>query len=116
MILFGHNFCITFIIYFMFLLNLTNRFLARDVCYNSPLFAQFIHYNIFSVKKYVSNRCGVTAAWSRKIWGNLAKFCAFFGKATFTGTFSKFCSERIHRDTDRRAMFKFRDIGPTGNR
>jgi len=62
MILFGHNFCITFIIYFMFLLNLTNRFLARDVCYNSPLFAQFIHYNIFSVKKYVSNRCGVTAA------------------------------------------------------
>ena len=48
-----------------------------------------------------------------EIWRN---FVRFFGKATFTGTFSKFCSERIHRDTDRRAMFKFRDIGPTGNR
>ena len=62
MILFGHNFCITLIIYFMFLLNLTNRFLALDVYYNSSLFTQFIQYNILAVEMYVSNRCGVTVA------------------------------------------------------
>jgi len=28
----------------------------------------------------------------------------------------KFCSERIHRDTGRRFVFKFREIWPTGNR
>jgi len=27
--------------------------------------------------------------------------------------FSKLCSESFHRDTDRRVMFKFRDIGLT---
>jgi len=79
MILFGHNFCITLIIYFMFLLNLTNRFLALDVYYNSSLFTQFIQYNILAVEMYVSNRCGVTVAWSRKIWKKkLAKFVRFW--------------------------------------
>jgi len=27
-----------------------------------------------------------------------------------------FCSERIHGDTDRRVVFKFREIWPTGDR
>jgi len=31
------------------------------------------------------------------------------------GKFSKFCSERIHRDTDRHVMLKFREIWPTGH-
>jgi len=30
--------------------------------------------------------------------------------------FSKFCSKRFHRDTDRGVVFKFREIWPTGNR
>ena len=30
-----------------------------------------------------------------------------FSKRPLTGTFSKFCSERIHRDTDPRLMCKF---------
>jgi len=29
---------------------------------------------------------------------------------------SKFCSKRIHRDTDRRVVSKFREISPTANR
>jgi len=29
--------------------------------------------------------------------------------------FSKFCFEGLHRDTDRRVVFKFREIWPTGN-
>jgi len=28
---------------------------------------------------------------------------------------SKFCSESFHRDTDRRVVFKFREIWPSGN-
>ena len=46
-------------------------------------------------------------------------FAFFLEKPPLTGNFSKFCSERIHRDTDRRVVFKFRDIWPnwpTGNR
>jgi len=30
--------------------------------------------------------------------------------------YSKFCSESFHRDTDRRVVFKFREIRPMGNR
>jgi len=41
---------------------------------------------------------------------------AFCGKTTPWGNFSKFCSERIHRDTDRRVVFKFREIWPIENR
>ena len=43
-------------------------------------------------------------------------FLLFLEKRLFTGKFSKFCSERIHRDTDRRFVFNFRKIWPTGNR
>jgi len=37
-------------------------------------------------------------------------FLAFLEKRPLTGNFSKFCSESIHRDTDRRVVFKFREI------
>ena len=35
---------------------------------------------------------------------------AFFEKRPLIGKLSKFCSERIHRDTNRRVVFKFREI------
>jgi len=40
----------------------------------------------------------------------------FYRKTTPTRKFSKFSPERIHRDTDRRIVFKFREIWPTENR
>jgi len=43
----------------------------------------------------------------------LKKF--FFGKTTNYGKIFKILSERILRDTDQRAMFKFRKIWPTRN-
>ena len=55
---------------------------------------------------YMYNLCGVMAAWSRKT----LKRVNFY----FAGKCSKLCSERIHRLTDRRVMFKFREIWPTG--
>jgi len=56
------------------------------------------------------------AAWSRNTLKKKS-FFAFLGKPTsYEKIFKKFCSERIHRDTDRRVMFKFREIWPTGNR
>jgi len=53
--------------------------------------------------------------WSRK---TLTKFqiFAFFGKATLMGKVSKFCSKRIHSDTDPRVVLKFREIWPMRNR
>jgi len=43
----------------------------------------------------------------------LAK-CLFFGKKRpLTVKLSRFCSESFHRDTDRRVVFKFREIWPT---
>jgi len=49
------------------------------------------------------------AAWSRK---TLKKsiFFVFCGKTTPYRKFSKFCSKRIHQNTDRRVVFKFREI------
>ena len=51
-------------------------------------------------------------AWSA--WQEVEKiqvFCVFFlEKQPLTGNFSKFCSKRIHRHTDRRVVFKFREI------
>jgi len=42
------------------------------------------------------------------------RFLVFFLKITpITVKFSKFCSESFHRDTDRRVVFKFREIWPT---
>jgi len=43
-------------------------------------------------------------------------FWGFVEKQPLTGTFWKFCSERIHRGTDGRVVFKLREIWPTGNR
>jgi len=64
----------------------------------------------------IYNRCGVMADWSRK---RLKKndFWACFGKMTpHRKKNSKLCSESFHRDTDQRAVFKFCEIWPTGNR
>ena len=58
----------------------------------------------------IYNHCGVIAAWSRKTLKFSRIF--FFGKTTL----SKFCSESFHQDADRRVVFKFRKIWPTGNR
>jgi len=67
----------------------------------------------------VCNYCGVMAAWSRKSLNCFGKFlCVFFVKTSkrpLTVKFSKFCSERFCRDTDRRVVFKLRNIWPTGN-
>ena len=46
----------------------------------------------------------------------IANFARFLEKRRLMGKFSKFCSERIHRDADRRVLFKFRESLPTGNR
>jgi len=37
-------------------------------------------------------------------------FYDFVEKRPTMGKLSKFCSETIHRDTDRRVVFKFREI------
>jgi len=64
----------------------------------------------------IYNHCGaITAERSRKL-PNFAFFDVFGEKRSLMGKCSKFCSELIHRDTDRRAVFKFREIWPTGNR
>ena len=47
-------------------------------------------------------------------WKKIHLF-AFWGKRHLTAKFSKFCSTRIHCDTDRRVVFKFREIWPTEN-
>ena len=52
----------------------------------------------------ISNRCGVMAAWSRKALKFCYKFLRFFGKRPLAVKFSKFCSVRFHRDTDRRRV------------
>jgi len=53
------------------------------------------------------------AAWSLKTLKFFFLFFCVLGKTTLTGKFSKFCSERIPRYTDRRVVFKFREIWPT---
>ena len=59
----------------------------------------------------IYNHCGVMTAWSCK---TLKKaFFAFFGKTTLNGKIFKICSERIHRDADRRVVFKLREIWQT---
>jgi len=62
------------------------------------------------------NRCRVMAAWSRKTWKIFAKISRFWKKRPITGKFSKFCSRKIHRDTDGRVVLEFREIWPTRNR
>ena len=63
----------------------------------------------------IYNQCGVMAAWSRKTLKK-CQFLRFLEKLPFTVKYSKFCSERIHRHTDRRIVSKFRAIWPTRNR
>jgi len=59
----------------------------------------------------IYNYCGVMAAWSRK---TLKKFHFFsFLNDMLRKKFWKFCSKRIHRHSDRRVVFKFREIWPT---
>jgi len=53
--------------------------------------------------------CGSDAVWCQ------INLTTCFEKLPLTGKFSKFCSERIHRDTDRRVVFKFHEIWSTGN-
>jgi len=45
--------------------------------------------------------------------GKNVPFCVFWNKRPLTGKLSKFCPESIHRDTDRRVVFTFREIWPT---
>jgi len=47
---------------------------------------------------------------------NFREMFALFGNTPLTVKFSKFCSKRFHRLTDKRVVFKFHDIWPTGNR
>ena len=56
------------------------------------------------------------AAWSEFVGNSGEKFAFFWKKRLLTGKFLTFCSKRIHRDTDRRVVFKFREIWLTGNR
>jgi len=46
--------------------------------------------------------CGVLAAWSRQIWNIFEKFLRFLEKRPLMIKLSKFCSESLHHDTDRR--------------
>ena len=65
----------------------------------------------------IYNECEVNAAWSCKTLKlKLKFFCIFSKKRPLTVKISKFSSESFHRDTDRRAVFKFRKIWQTGNR
>jgi len=50
--------------------------------------------------------------WSRKTLETMI-FLHFLEKRPLTGKFLKLCSKSFHRDTDRRIMFKFREIWPT---
>jgi len=58
----------------------------------------------------ICNHCGVMAAKSRNTLKIFQKFLRFLEKLPLIVKFSKFCSESFHRDTDRRVVFKFREI------
>jgi len=64
----------------------------------------------------ICNHCQLMAAWSRKTLKLSELFGFFLEKRPLTVKFSKFCSKSFHRDTDRRVVFMFREIWPTGNR
>ena len=63
-----------------------------------------------------NNYCGVLAAWSRMTFKMFEKCLCILEKRPLAVKFLKFCSKSSHRDTDRRVVFKFREISPTGNR
>jgi len=48
------------------------------------------------------DHCGVLAAWSLQNWNIFETFLRFFEKRPLMIKFSKFCSESLHLDTDRR--------------
>jgi len=54
------------------------------------------------------------AALSRKMLKNVRFLASFGEKQPVTVKLSKLWSERFHRDTDRRILFKFREIWLTG--
>ena len=64
---------------------------------------------------FICNHCGAMAAWSRKTLRRI-DFLPFLEKRPLTEKFLKFCSERIHRDTNRRVVFKFRETWLVRNR
>jgi len=63
----------------------------------------------------IHNHCGVMTSGSRKI-AKIFIFDVFGETRPLTGNFSKFCSDVVYRDTDRRVVFEFREIWPTENR
>jgi len=63
----------------------------------------------------ICNHCGILAVRSRKTLKCFDNFLRFLEKRPLMVNFSKFCSKSFHRDTDRRVVFKFRKIWPTGN-
>jgi len=49
----------------------------------------------------ICNHCGVMVAWSRKSWKFCEQFlCLFLVKRPLMVKLSKFCSKRLHGDTD----------------
>ena len=63
----------------------------------------------------IHNHCGVMASGSRKI-AKIFIFDVFGETRPLMGNFSRFCSDVIYRDTDRRVVFEFREIWSTENR
>jgi len=65
---------------------------------------------VANFRRSTSNHCRVLADLSSKAL--FLRNCDFW-KTTPCGKFSKFCSETFYCDTDRRVVFKFRDVWPT---
>jgi len=59
---------------------------------------------------------GVMAAWSRIETLKKIHFWGCAEKRPLAGKFSKLCSQRIHCDTDRSVVLKFREMWLTGSR
>ena len=75
-----------------------------------------VEVNLGSEFPAICNHCGVMAACSRKTWKNFWEiFCVFWKNDPSGYNFLKFCSGRFYLETDRRVVFKFREIWPTGN-
>jgi len=64
----------------------------------------------------ICNHCRVMVAWSRKTLKIFENFFAFFEKTIPYSKILKFSFVSFHRDSDRRVVFKFSEIWPTGNR
>jgi len=64
----------------------------------------------------ICNHCGVMAGGLKLHDVEKLTFLRFLEKRPRTGKLSKLYSDSFHRDTDRRLVFKFRKIWPTGSR